>query len=85
MSKLKEFRELELALKLQQEKLETLAHDAQLGRDLEFEKKLMLLLKRYRLDMQDLQDFIQPVAQSPALVLREKPARYKVGKSKKAV
>lgn len=82
MSKLKEFRHLEQVLKLQQEKLHALAHDEQLGRDFEFEKKLIALLKRYRLEMHDLQDFIPPVAQAPALAVREKPARYKTDKSK---
>ncbi|MCO8171595.1 hypothetical protein NJC40_27905 [Pseudomonas sp. 21LCFQ02] len=72
MSKLKEFRELEHALKLQQEKLDMLAHDERLGRELEFEKKLMSLLKRYQLDLRGLQDFIRPVEPSSARLLRQK-------------
>ncbi|WP_295470962.1 hypothetical protein [uncultured Pseudomonas sp.] len=72
MSKLKEFRDLEHALKRQQEKLERLAHNEQLSRLLEFEQKLLALLKRYKLTLRDLKD----VAQANPLCTQEDSARY---------
>lgn len=78
MSKLKEFHDLEHALKHQQEKLELLARDETLGKLLEFEKKLLALLTRYHLNRQDLNAFIRPVTSHSS----EESGPYKAGKKR---
>lgn len=47
MSRLKEFHELEDALKLQMAQLEALKNEKEFIAELEFEKKLTALMKRY--------------------------------------
>lgn len=60
MSKLKEYRDTQQALTENLQRLEALKNNADLVNELEFEKKLMALLKRYSKKTEDLLAFIGP-------------------------
>lgn len=60
MSILKEFRETESALKIQQAKLKALEDNEQLARELEFDKKLAALMKRYGIGIAELLELLRP-------------------------
>jgi hypothetical protein len=59
ISKLKEYHRVQSTLCQQLEKLETLKNNTELIRELEFEKKLMTLLKRHSKTLEDLLVFIR--------------------------
>lgn len=54
MSKLKEYRRLEQQLNTQLERLEALGNDKRLLEEIAFEKKLQILLDRYRIKKDEL-------------------------------
>lgn len=60
MSKLKEYRDTQQALTENLQRFEALKNNADLIKELEFEKKLMTLLKRYSKKTEDLLVFIGP-------------------------
>ncbi len=84
MSILNEFRALQQALKIQQDRLESLKHDEQLSNELAFEKKLLTLLKRHNLQLEQLSGFIPGSLLQPSPDLREPSAVYKASKVGKA-
>lgn len=77
MSILNEYRKLEYALKACQDRLESLKHSEQLAKDLAFEQKLLALLKRHSMGIEDLLSFIPKAAQQSMLNLREESTAYK--------
>lgn len=77
MSILNEYRKLEHALKAHQDRLESLRHNEELGRDLAFEQKLLTLLKRHSRSIEDLLIFIPGALQASMPNLRETKAGYK--------
>ncbi|WP_156684128.1 hypothetical protein [Pseudomonas sp. Leaf127] len=83
MSILNEFRALEQALQTQQDRLESLKHNEQLSRELAFEQKLLTLLKRHNMGLEQLLGFIPRSLQQPPPNLCEPSAVYKAGKSRK--
>lgn len=84
MSLLKEFRDTENALNTQLKRMETLKKDASLIKDLEFEKKLQTLMKRYSKKMEDLLAFLQPTLPMSGTHAQEKRATYKIKPDKRA-
>lgn len=82
MSLLKEFRDTENALNTQLKRMETLKNDATLIKDLEFEKKLEALMKRYSKKMEDLLAFLQPTSSMTGTHAQEKQATYKTNTNK---
>ncbi|HEY8330425.1 MAG TPA: histone-like nucleoid-structuring protein, MvaT/MvaU family [Pseudomonas sp.] len=60
MSKLLEFRKAEQALREQLARLESLKHDTELKREMEFEDKLKELLQEYGFKLQNIVDILQP-------------------------
>ncbi|MBV2134016.1 DNA binding protein [Pseudomonas sp. MAP12] len=60
MSKLLEFRKAEQALRDQLARLESLKHDTELKREMEFEDKLKELLQEYGFKLQNIVDILQP-------------------------
>lgn len=59
ISKLREYHEVQSTLNENLEKLDALKNDAELIKELEFEKKLMALLKRHSKTLEDLLGFIR--------------------------
>lgn len=82
MSLIKEFRDTENALNTQLKHMETLKKDATLIKDLEFEKKLEALMKRYSKKMEDLLAFLQPTPSLSGTRTQEKRAVYKTTPNK---
>ena len=76
MSLLKEFRDTENALHQQLKRMEKLKKNEALIKDLEFEKKLEALLKRYSKKMEDLLAFLQPIPPVTVTQAREQRAPY---------
>ncbi|RRV06796.1 hypothetical protein EGJ27_13650 [Pseudomonas sp. v388] len=76
MSKLKEYREIERALKAHQERLKSLETNEQLTRYLEFERKLTALMKRYSMGIADLVDYLNLPLKHAGLSVKEKPIKY---------
>jgi hypothetical protein len=76
MSLLKEFRDTENALSQQLKRMEKLKKNEALIKDLEFEKKLEALLKRYSKKMEDLLAFLQPPPPLAGTQVREQGAPY---------
>jgi hypothetical protein len=74
MSKLKEYRDVERALTENLQNLERLKNDAALIKELEFEKKLTMLLNRYSKRMEDLLAFISPGTVSGLKVQEQTPS-----------
>ena len=60
MSKLLEFRKAEQALREQLARLESLKHDQELKREMEFEDKLKALLQEYGYRLQNIVDILDP-------------------------
>ena len=60
MSKLLEFRKAEQALRAQLAHLESLKHDKELERELEFENKLKALLEEYGFKLQNIIEILDP-------------------------
>ena len=60
MSKLLEFRKAEQALREQLARLESLKHDQELKREMEFEDKLKALLQEYGYKLQNIVDILDP-------------------------
>ena len=60
MSKLLEFRKAEQELRAQLERLESLKHDQELKREMEFEDKLKVLLQEYGFKLQNIVDILDP-------------------------
>lgn len=60
MSKLLEFRKAEQALREQLARLESLKHDQELKREMEFEDKLKALLQEYDYKLQKIVDILDP-------------------------
>lgn len=77
MSILNEYRKLEQALKACQERLESLKHSEQLSRDLAFEQKLLTLLKRHSMGIEDLLVFIPKATRQCVPTLQEESPAYK--------
>lgn len=89
MSLLKEFRDTQNALNTQLKRMEMLKKNATLIKDLEFEKKLEALMKRYSKKMEDLWAFLQPTPPMSGTHAQENRATYrtqpnKIGTKKKA-
>jgi len=61
MSKLSDYRDAERALDKNLQRLESLKNNPELIKELEFEKRLMTLLKRYSKNTEDLLAFVKPV------------------------
>lgn len=74
MSKLKEYRDAERALNENLQHLEDLKNNTQLIKELEFEKRLMTLLKRYSKKTEDLLDFIRPVLVTGLKTQEQRPS-----------
>ena len=66
MSRLAEFRAAEKALQEQMAQLETLKNDAGLKREIEFEKKLVALMKQYDKGLREMIAILDPKATSRA-------------------
>lgn len=77
MSKLKEYRELERALQAHQEKLKIMETNEQLTRYLEFERKLTTLMKRYRMGLSDLVDYLNVPLKHAGLSVQERAGKYR--------
>ena len=60
MSKLLEFRKAEQALREQLARLESLKHDQELKREMEFEDRLKALLQEYDYKLQKIVDILDP-------------------------
>ncbi len=60
MSKLLEFRKAERELREQLARLESLKHDTELKREMEFEEQLKALLKEYGFGLQQIVDILDP-------------------------
>lgn len=76
MSKLKEYREIERALQVYQERLKSLENNEQLTKYLEFERKLTALMKRYSMGIADLVDFLNLPLKHAGLSVKEKSMKY---------
>jgi hypothetical protein len=77
MSKLKEYREIERALLVYQEKLKAMEANEQLTKYLEFERKLTALMKRYSMGIADLVDFLNLPLRHAGLTVHERPGQYR--------
>lgn len=81
MSKLLEFRKAEQALREQLERLESLKHDQELKREMEFEDKLKALLQAYGYKLQNIVDILNPQPiQFPELEILEQESGRRVRK-----
>lgn len=81
MSRLAEFRAAEKALQEQLAQLEALKNDAGLKREIEFEKKLVALMKSYGKSLRDIIDVLDPAAASKPLARAPKTRRARVVKA----
>ena len=77
MSRLAEFRAAEKALKEQMAQLEALKKDAGLKREIEFEQKLVGLMKSYDKSLRDIIAILDPkaVTRAPAAVKQQRRPR----------
>ncbi|PWB31012.1 transcriptional regulator [Pseudomonas sp. SDI] len=80
MSRLAEFRAAEKALQEQLAQLETLKKDAGLKREIEFEQKLVSLMKSYDKDLRDIIDILDPRAATKPLAHTPRTRRARVVK-----
>ncbi|QBF26521.1 transcriptional regulator [Pseudomonas tructae] len=80
MSRLAEFRAAEKALQEQMAQLEALKKDAGLKREIEFEKKLVDLMKHYNKSLRDIVAILDPKAAHKAPVSAPKQRRARVVK-----
>jgi hypothetical protein len=82
MSRLKEFHDLEDTLKIQIAQLEMLKNEEELIAELEFEKKLMLLMKRYDRSIDDVRAILNCHVSAISTAVHEKKGNYTVTRSK---
>lgn len=82
MSKLEEYRDAERALYENLQRLENLKNNTQLIKELEFEKRLMMLLKRYSKKTEDLLDFIRPVLVTGLETQEQRPSHRRDARKK---
>jgi len=82
MSKLRDYRDAERALDKNLQRLEDLKNNPELIKELEFEKRLMTLLKRYSKRTEDLLAFVKP-ALGASLQAQENRRPYGKASSKK--
>lgn len=83
MSRLKEFHQLEDALKKQMARLDKIKNEDEFIAELEFEKKLKLLMTRYEKCMDDVMAILNSDKKDSTYAVQEKGAIYSV-KSKPA-
>jgi len=82
MSKLRDYRDAERALDENLQRLEDLKNNPEMVRELEFEKRLMTLLKRYSKRTEDLLAFVKPTL-GASLQAHENRRPYGKASSKK--
>lgn len=80
MSRLAEFRAAEKALQQQLAQLETMKKDAGLKREIEFEQKLVNLMKSYDKGLREIIDILDPGAATQAVARTPKTRRARVVK-----
>ncbi|MDD0974141.1 histone-like nucleoid-structuring protein, MvaT/MvaU family [Pseudomonas fontis] len=80
MSRLAEFRAAEKALQEQLAQLEALKKDAGLKREIEFEQKLVSLMKSYDKGLRDIIDILDPGAATKSIARVPKTRRARVVK-----
>ncbi len=78
MSRLKEFHELEDALKIKLARLESLKNETELITELEFEKKLTTLMKRYNKDIDDVMTMLKWQSHTSNTTIHEEKSTYTV-------
>lgn len=81
MSRLAEFRAAEKALQEQLAQLETMKKDAGLKREIEFEQKLVSLMKTYGKGLREIIDILDPGAATQAVVRTPKTRRARIVKT----
>lgn len=82
MSKLLEFRKAERELREQLARLESLKHDTELKREMEFEDRLKALLEEYQLGLQDIVDILSPqLAETPPQETVRRTRRVQIWKN----
>jgi hypothetical protein len=78
MSRLKEFHDLEDALKVEMARLELLKNEEELIAELAFEKKLMSLMKRYDRSTDDVLAILNCHTPASSMAVHETKADYTV-------